>query len=128
MKRVLPSFTVLAMLLASGCASVHSTMIGAPRPAISVEQVRVFQVPPKRYEEIARLDASSAIGFGTQGQANAAINRLRQEAAKYGADGVLLLRGRLHELVGIRVHRCRRQRGTDEQRLETSFHRVPQLN
>jgi hypothetical protein len=91
MKRVLPSFTVLAMLFASGCASVSSTMIGAPRPPIAVEQVRVFQVPPKRYEEIARLDASSAIGFGTQGQANAAINRLRREAAKYGADGVLLL-------------------------------------
>ena len=91
MKRVLPSFIVLAMLLASGCASIHSTMIGAPRPAIAVEQVRVFQVPPKRYEEIARLDASSAIGFGTQGHANAAINRLRREAAKLGADGVLLL-------------------------------------
>jgi hypothetical protein len=82
---------ILLCAAMSGCASIHSTMIGAPRPAIAVEQVRVFQVPPKRYEEIARLDASSAIGFGTQGQANAAINRLRREAAKYGADGVLLL-------------------------------------
>jgi hypothetical protein len=91
MKRVLPTSIVLAMLFASGCASIHATMLGAPRPAVAVEQVRVFQVPPKRYEEIARLDASSAIGFGTQGQANAAINRLRHEAAKLGADGVLLL-------------------------------------
>ena len=94
MKRFLPSSTVVALLLVSGCASVHSTMLGsphAPRAAIAVEQVRVFQVPPKRYEEIARLDASSAIGFGTPGQANAAIERLRREAAKLGADGVLLL-------------------------------------
>jgi hypothetical protein len=91
MKRVLPSYTVLAMLFPSGSASVTSTMIGSPRPANEVEQDRVFQVPPKRYEEIARLDASSAIGFGTQGHANASINRLRREAAKYGADGVLLL-------------------------------------
>jgi hypothetical protein len=75
----------------AGCASIHATMLGTPRPAIAVEQVRVYQVPPGRYEEIARLDASSAIGFGTQGQSNAAINRLRREAAKLGADGVILL-------------------------------------
>lgn len=79
------------LLLLAGCAGVSRVMLAAPRPAIAVEQVRVYQVPPKRYEEIARLDASSAIGFGTQGQANAAINRLRREAAKLGADGVLLL-------------------------------------
>lgn len=91
MKRFLPAMTSIGLVVVTGCASIHSTMIGAPRPAIAVEQVRVFQVPPKRYEEIARLDASSAIGFGTQGQANAAINRLRREAAKLGADGVLLL-------------------------------------
>lgn len=80
----------LALALA-GCASISRTMLGAPRPAIAVERVRVFQVPPRRYEEIARLDASSAIGFGTQGQTNAAIDRLRREAARLGADGVLLL-------------------------------------
>lgn len=81
----------LAMVVLAGCASSSRLMLGAPRPAIAVEQVRVYQVPPKRYEEIARLDASSAIGFGTQGQSNATINRLRREAAKLGADGVLLL-------------------------------------
>jgi hypothetical protein len=41
---------------------------------------------------------------------------------------LLLLRGRLHELVGMRVHRCCRKRSTEEQRLETSFHRVSKLN
>ncbi|HVR80893.1 MAG TPA: hypothetical protein VHF02_02210 [Luteimonas sp.] len=81
----------IALAALTGCASTSRVMLGAPRPAIAVEQVRVYQVPPKRYEEIARLDASSAIGFGTQGQSNAAINRLRREAAKLGADGVLLL-------------------------------------
>ena len=89
-----PRIVTVVLLCGSalaGCASIHSTLLGTPRPAIAVEQVRVYQVPPRRYEEIARLDASSAIGFGTQGQSNAAINRLRREAAKLGADGVILL-------------------------------------
>jgi hypothetical protein len=83
-------FIALFGLLA-GCASTHRVLLGTPRPAISPAQVKIYQVPPKRFEEIARLDASSAIGFGTQGQANAAIARLAREAAKLGANGVLLL-------------------------------------
>ena len=83
---------VLAPLLAvTACASTHKVMLGAARPAIAPSQVQVYQVPPKRYTEIARIDASSAAGFGTQGQTNAAIDRLVQEAAKLGANGVLLL-------------------------------------
>lgn len=82
--------TLLAALLA-GCASTHHVMLGQARPAIDPAQVKVYQVPPKRYEEIARLDAKSAVGFGTQGQINAAIDRLAREAAKLGANGVILL-------------------------------------
>lgn len=80
---------ILAML--AGCASVHHVMLGPARPAISPDEVKVYQVPPRRYEEIARLDSTSGAGFGTQGQTNAAINRLAREAAKLGANGVLLL-------------------------------------
>lgn len=78
-------------LLLAGCASIHATMLGPAQAPVALEQVRVYQVPPAHYREIARLDASSAIGFGTQGQTNAAINRLRREAARLGANGVLLL-------------------------------------
>ena len=85
------SFALLCVLLVSGCASTHHVLLGQPRPAISPDLVKVYQVPPKRYEEIARLDSSSAVGFGTQGQTNAAIERLAREAAKLGANGVLLL-------------------------------------
>lgn len=88
-KRILTLLTVV--LLLAGCASTHRTMLGAARPAIEPAQVRVYQAPPRRYEEIARLEASSAIGFGTQGQTNAAIDRLVREAAQLGANGVLLL-------------------------------------
>lgn len=86
--------TFVLMLLAgllAGCASTHHVMLGQARPAIEPAQVKVYQVPPKRYEEIARLDAKSAVGFGTQGQIDAAIDRLAREAAKLGANGVILL-------------------------------------
>lgn len=85
---------MLAALLVSalvGCASVHQVMLGPTRPAISADTVKVYQVPPRHYEQIARLDATSAVGFGTQGQTDAAIERLARAAAKLGANGVLLL-------------------------------------
>lgn len=88
MRRLLIATLVLAL---AGCASTHHVMLGQARPAIDPAQVKVYQVPPKKYEEIARLDASSAVGFGTQGQINAAIDRLAREAAKLGANGVILL-------------------------------------
>jgi len=83
--------TLVLLLALVACASTHHVMLGQARPAIDAAQVKVYQVPPKRYEEIARLDARSAAGFGTQGQINAAINRLANEAAKLGANGVILL-------------------------------------
>ena len=89
-RRLLTALALSTLLLA-GCASTHWVILSPPRPAIAVEQVRVYHVAPKRFEEIARLESSSAIGFGTSGQTDAAIARLRREAAKLGANGVLLL-------------------------------------
>lgn len=89
--RHLTAVFALSALLLAGCASTHRVILSPPRPAIAVEQVKVYHVAPKRYEEIARLESSSAIGFGTPGQTDAAIARLRREAAKLGANGVLLL-------------------------------------
>lgn len=88
MRMFLTAFLLLAL---AGCASTHHVMLGQTRPAIDPAQVKVYQVPPKKYEEIARLDARSGVGFGTQGQINAAIDRLAREAAKLGANGVILL-------------------------------------
>lgn len=90
-RRLLPAFALSTLLLVGGCASTHRVMLAPPRPAVAVEQVKVYHVAPRRFQEIARLESSSAIGFGTPGQTDAAILRLRREAAKLGANGVLLL-------------------------------------
>ena len=78
-------------LAASGCASTSKVMLGAARPAIAPEQVRVyFAPPPGRYEEIAMLETSSGgFTYGEQNKMDAVIGKLRVAAAELGANGVL---------------------------------------
>jgi hypothetical protein len=83
--------TVAAACLAA-CATSH-VMIGKARPPISPDAVKVYVRPPEMpYEEIARLDTSSEMSFAftAQGKTDAVIKRLKTEAAKLGANGVLL--------------------------------------
>ena len=79
-----------ALLL--GCATSSHVMIGTARPPISPESVRVYVQPPEKYEEIATLDTSSQGSFAITGQQNMdkAIARMKEEAAKLGANGILL--------------------------------------
>lgn len=76
----------------SGCVSSH-IIVGKVRPAISPDQVQLYLHPPAgRYEEVALLDSSSkhSFTFTAQGKTNAVIERLKGEAAKLGANGILL--------------------------------------
>ena len=82
---------VVAMLLL-GCATSSHVMIGTARPPISPESVRVYVQPPEKYEEIAAIDATSQGSFAITSQQNMdkAIARMKEEAAKLGANGILL--------------------------------------
>jgi hypothetical protein len=75
----------------AGCASSH-VLVGKARPSISPEQVKVYLHPPIRYEEIALLEASSKSSWAVtqQGKMNKAVERLKEEAARLGANGILL--------------------------------------
>ena len=81
----------LFSMLALGCASSH-VLVGKARPPISVDQVKLYLHPPAKYEEIAVLQASSERSFAItdQGKMNKVIDRLKEEAAKLGANGILL--------------------------------------
>ena len=81
-------FAVIAL---AGCASASKVMLGQARPPIDPAQVQVYSTPPPGAVEIAQLEATSAVGFGTQGQTDAAVARLKAEAAKLGANGVVLV-------------------------------------
>src|SRR5262249_11400096 len=59
---------------------------------ISPDSVRIYTQPPPHFEQIAHLDASSQGSFAITGQQNMdkAMSRLKEEAAKLGANGILL--------------------------------------
>jgi hypothetical protein len=79
----------LALLL-SACATSH-VITGTPRPPIDPSQVRIYYGPPPgQYEEIAILETSSgALTYGEQNKTDAVLAKLRNEAARLGANGVL---------------------------------------
>ena len=79
------------VLVLSGCAGSSKVMVGQARPPIDPSQVQIYASVPAGSQEIAQLEASSAIGFGTQGQTDAAVERLKREAAALGANGVVLI-------------------------------------
>ncbi len=77
----------------TACAPSTHVMVGRARPPITPDQVKIYSHPPSTpFEEIATLDASSKSAFGTGGQKSVdkVIERLKIEAAKLGANGVVL--------------------------------------
>lgn len=85
-------FAALALAATlSGCGGTSTVMMGDARPAIDPSQVKVYRQAPPDAVEIAQLESTSGVGFGTQGQTDAVIARLKREAAALGANGVVLL-------------------------------------
>lgn len=87
MRILLPLLFALAL---SACAS-SALVTGTPRPPIDPSQVRVYYAaPPVPYEEVALLETKSgALTYGEQNKMNSVVAKLRKEAAKLGANGVL---------------------------------------
>ena len=67
-------------------------MLGPARPPISAAAVRIYETPPRHYEQIAIINSSAGTTwmFPDRGALDDAITDLRTEAAKLGANGVLL--------------------------------------
>ena len=86
----LPLLLTLIMLVA-GCSTSH-VVVGKTRPPTDSKQIKVYATPPKRYDTIAIVssDSNASFRFGAQGKVNAALNRAKKDAAKLGANGLLL--------------------------------------
>ena len=91
---LLPRLSIAAALglLLAGCATSSHVLIGTPRAPISPELVKVYLQPPAKFEQIATIDASSrgSLTITSQQNMDKAIARLKQEAARLGANGILL--------------------------------------
>lgn len=89
MKTIIFAALVSAALV--GCATSH-ILVGTQRPPIDPSQVRVYLDPPERFEKIAMLESSSqgSPAFTAQQKTNKVIERMREEAANLGANGILI--------------------------------------
>jgi hypothetical protein len=76
----------------AACSTSSHVVVGTPRPPIAPESVRVYLQPPPHYEQIATVNASSqgSLALTSQQNMDKAIERMKNEAAKLGANGVLL--------------------------------------
>lgn len=79
-----------ALLVLAGCASGSAIITGTIRPAISPAEVKIYLEPPQKYETIGIVEASSEVEFSAQAAQDRAVNELKNQAAKIGANGILL--------------------------------------
>ncbi len=87
------AFLAAAFVTACGCATPATQVVtGTVRAPIAPSEVKIYLRPPPTFEEVAMLDASSHSVFGTGGQKSidTVIERLKEKAAKLGANGVIL--------------------------------------
>jgi hypothetical protein len=82
----------LAAAVLTACATDSIVVTGAQRAPISPADVKIYSKPPPAFEEIAMLNASSNSMFTTGGQktVDKVIEGLKVQAAKLGANGVIL--------------------------------------
>ena len=84
------ALAILSVVLFSACASASHILVGEVRSPVAPDDVQIYLEPPESYDVIALVQASSISGW-TQGQdTNNAVQQLKKETAKLGANGVLL--------------------------------------
>jgi hypothetical protein len=79
-------------LSVAACATDSVVITGLSRAPISPADVKIYSQPPAQFEEVAILDASKNSAFTTGGQktVDEVIQGLKAQAAKIGANGVIL--------------------------------------
>jgi hypothetical protein len=82
---------VVILAFLAGCASGSALVTGQTRPAISDHTgVNILTEMPEGAEQIAILKASSDWGWTQQGSLDYAVDELKKQAAKVGANTVVL--------------------------------------
>ena len=90
----------------TGCASGSALVTGQTRSAIEdYTAVRILTEMPEGAEEIAIVKSSSDSGLTQQGSLDYAVNELKKQAAKVGANAVVLTgRDTSSQTVGVPVY------------------------
>jgi len=89
--RVFNAIAVIFLFTALfSCATGSSIITGTKRPAISASEVKLYLEPPTEYETVGIVNASGDVEFSEQAAQDRVLNKLKSQAAKVGANGVLL--------------------------------------
>ena len=98
MHQMIKKFVILIVMFFIGCVPVSHIIVGDTREPIDPSNVEIYLDYPEQYEKIALIDAGSnfafkdpAILFDWQSKMNKATERLKIEAAKLGANGILII-------------------------------------
>ena len=79
------------VVIVTGCASGSHIVTGIVRAPIDPESVKLYIDEPEEFETIGIVKASSDAGWTEQGSQDYAVSELKKQAAKIGANGILLL-------------------------------------
>src|SRR5262245_28801477 len=90
-RRSLFLLLAIGILALGACASGSAIVTGNTRAPLAPEQVKIYLEPPATFEVIGLVSASSDAGWTQQDSMNYAIEELKKQAAKLGANGVLLV-------------------------------------
>ena len=93
MKSLVHILAVFSLTAMCGCNGTSGSriLVGTTRPAITPENVKIYIRPPAKYEEIAIVNATSKNAFASdQSLTDSALFQMKKEAAKLGANGILL--------------------------------------
>jgi len=98
MHQMIKKFVILIVMFFIGCVPVSHIIVGDTREPIHPSNVEIYLDYPEQYQKIALIDAGSnfafkdpAILFDWQGKMDKATERLKIEAAKLGANGILII-------------------------------------
>ncbi len=82
-----------ALVLGLSACIASPRIVGPTHPSISPAMVRVFESPliPRHYTVVAKLDAAWYGGCNSPGLDRIVLARLRRQAARLGANGILLI-------------------------------------
>ena len=84
------SGSLLAVFLLHACASGSYIVTGEVREPTDMELVKLYVESPDEYEVIGIVKASSDAGWTEQGSQDYAVKELKKQAAKLGANGIIL--------------------------------------
>ncbi len=98
MHKIIKSILSLVIIFFISCMPVSHVIVGETKASIDPSNVKIYLDYPVEYEKIALIDAGSnfafkdpVILFTWQSKMDKVIERLKIEAAKLGANGVLIM-------------------------------------